>query len=87
MFERVGVSHFYPNPTNGFAKLEYTAMANEALTVTVYNVTGQALAIETRAVTEGVNNLDFDFSALPKGNYFVKLQAGDATQYQKLIIN
>lgn len=80
------VSNFYPNPTNGVVKLDYTAEVSKELTVTVYNVTGQALKTTTRTITAGINNLGFDFSDLPKGNYFVKLQAGEAIEYQKLVI-
>lgn len=82
------VGHFYPNPSvDGVTQLDYTATTNTELSVMVYNTTGQVLVQETRQINAGGNNLAFDFSDLPKGNYFVKLQAGEDTKYQKLVIN
>lgn len=85
--QNVTVGDFYPNPTSGAVQLNYTSNTDAELTVTVYNTTGQTLANEIHNVVAGENNLAFNFSALPKGNYFVKLQAGENTQYQKLVIN
>jgi hypothetical protein len=81
------VGNFYPNPTNGVTRLNYTATQNTDLIISAYNVNGQELLSETRTVTEGLNNLELDYSKLSTGTYFVKLQNGEDVQYQKLIID
>lgn len=84
--DKAQVSDFYPNPTNGNTQIDYTATQGGNLVVNIYNTTGQELLRTEQNVLEGENTLNFDFSALPKGNYFVKLQAGEDVQYQKLVI-
>ena len=81
------ISNFYPNPTKGLTQLEYTANTNRELSIIVYSVNGQELIREVYNVTEGTNNLSFNYSTLSAGTYFVKLQAGEDIQYQKLIID
>jgi hypothetical protein len=85
--ESAVLGNFYPNPTSGMTQLEYETTTDVELSVIVYNVTGQELIRKVRATTVGRNNLNFDFSALRSGTYFVKLQAGEDSQYQKLIID
>ncbi|MEZ4988433.1 MAG: T9SS type A sorting domain-containing protein [Saprospiraceae bacterium] len=80
-------SEFYPNPTSGHTKIDYTATQNETLAVSIYDVNGRELFATERAVVRGINTLDFDLSALPAGSYFVKLAAGENALYQKLTIN
>lgn len=81
------VGNFYPNPTNGITNVNYTSNTNEELVVSVFNITGQQVLQETRNVTEGLNNLNFNFGKLEKGTYFIRLQIGeDDIQYQKVVI-
>jgi hypothetical protein len=78
---------FYPNPAIGGAtKLNYATSTSGKVNVTVYNISGQAVTELVRNVESGSNVLEFDFSALSKGNYFVKLENGSDRQYQKLVI-
>ncbi|MFK7950782.1 MAG: T9SS type A sorting domain-containing protein [Saprospiraceae bacterium] len=84
--ESVVINNFYPNPTNGVTQLEYETTVDTELSAIVYNVSGQELIRNVQMITAGTNNLSFDFSSLSIGIYFVKLQAGEDIQYQKLII-
>jgi hypothetical protein len=80
-------SAFYPNPAvGGVTKLNYNTNESGKVNITVYNVSGQAVTELVRTVESGSNVLNFDFSTLSKGNYFVKIENGNDRQYQKLVI-
>lgn len=84
--DKAKVGNFYPNPTNGITNVNYTSNTNEELVVSVFNITGQELLQETRNVTEGLNNLNFNFAKLDSGTYFVRLQTDENIQYQTIVI-
>lgn len=86
-FANESYTKLYPNPSTGATRLRYTASTVAELTITLYNATGQKLSREIRGVSEGRNNLDFDFSSLSKGTYFLQLESGNNREQQKLIIN
>ena len=71
---------------SGMVNLDYTSQNDEEIIISVFDITGKLVINEIQQISNGNNNLSFDFSALNKGAYFVKLQAGESTQYQKLII-
>ncbi|NJK82464.1 MAG: T9SS type A sorting domain-containing protein [Saprospiraceae bacterium] len=83
---KVAVGTFYPNPaSDGMTQLDYSSSESGEVNATVYNVNGQVVATFVRSVARGSNILDFNFSALSAGSYFVKLENGSDRQYQKLI--
>ena len=78
---------FYPNPSeNGRVTLDFNAIANDKWTAKLYDVSGRVLRSELHHVVEGINTLNFNFTRLNKGMYFVKLENGTERIYRKLII-
>lgn len=82
-----GAGHFFPNPSrNGIVQLDLSVVQEAEWTATVFDITGRQLHTEIRLLEEGKNRLNFDFSTLDAGTYYVKLQGGERQLYRKLII-
>ena len=83
----VQTSAFYPNPSQGGqTRLDYTTTKTGELQIEVFDLSGKQLIQVVRNVTTGKNTLDFDFSALGKGLFFIKMNQEADSVYQKLII-
>jgi hypothetical protein len=66
----------FPNPFNPVTTITYQLPEYSAVTVTVYNITGQKVAVlQSAEKPAGVYELQWDASALPSGVYFCKLVA------------
>jgi len=60
----------YPNPSNGYIKLQTQDIFHLGSWISVYDLTGQKVFF---GVTEN-SSPDLNLSALPDGNYFLKIQ-------------
>jgi hypothetical protein len=67
----------YPNPFNPLTTIEFTLPEDQEVTLKVYNVMGQEVAVlaDRALFSAGVNELDFDASQLASGVYFYTLRA------------
>lgn len=78
---------FYPNPADaGQVRLDFTVKESGEWQAAVYDAAGKELRRERRSVVEGGNELSFDFSGLPGGVYFVKMNNGTERIYRKLVV-
>ncbi len=77
---------FYPNPTSGNVSLEYTNTNSKNLVLTVFNDMGEVMTSIKKSPIKGTSVLDINFSSLSTGIYFVKLQAGEKVDFQKVVI-
>ncbi len=79
----------YPNPSNGFANISYTAAHNEQIAIYLYDTQGRLVkTIFTGAALEGVEqNYPIDGSSLKEGLYIIKLNTPSNTINKKLIFN
>ncbi len=81
------ISVLAPNPTHtGQTHLEYTSDTNGELTLQVFDVTGKELFQHVHRVSEGTNRFELDLSTLGKGLYFVKLNQGNWSGYEKVVV-
>jgi len=81
------VSEFYPNPSaTGQVSIDFAAKLDGNWSVTVYDVAGKELRREEVAMTEGLNSLNFDFSGLGSGLFFIKMDNGSEKLYRRLTI-
>lgn len=81
------ISEFYPNPsTNGVVSLNYTSIEKTNLAVSVYSANGEILMMKKNEISNGENRLNFDFSSLSRGVYFVRLSNSNIQEYRKLFI-
>ena len=74
----------YPNPTAGQAKVSYVVPGQQEVSVNVFNALGQRVRSVASGRQSGVQ--EYSFGDLASGAYFVKLQVGDQSTSQKLIV-
>ncbi len=76
----------YPNPFNPATTIEYSLPQASEVTLTVYNVLGQQVALlvdQSQAV--GRYHVRFDASNLASGMYLYRLSAGDFVQTKSML--
>jgi hypothetical protein len=65
----------YPVPVRDRLTVQYSTNTNEEIVITVNDVTGRTVVTKAVTATQGENQFFIDFSELPAGSYFVKLQS------------
>ena len=81
------LSDAYPNPFNPTTTMTLTIPVSGKITVDVYNLLGQSVAILTSGYKDaGIYNLTWDASDVSSGMYFVKAEADGFTKTQKLML-
>lgn len=81
------LSQNYPNPFNPVTSISYTLPEASDITLSVYNVTGQEVAVlEEGRKSSGSYTLSFDASGLASGIYFYQLKTGDQLITRKMIL-
>ncbi|MCB0586007.1 MAG: T9SS type A sorting domain-containing protein [Phaeodactylibacter sp.] len=75
-----------PNPATSEVITRFTLKRNAPYTLGLYNMMGQNVAGGADARGEMQNELRFDVSNLPKGIYFIRLQAEDKVAVTKLMV-
>lgn len=75
-----------PNPSKGMITLNLQGNTNSNLTVNVIDQLGRI--VWTKEYNDNTSSIkkEIDLGSLAKGNYFIKVNFGDATEIQKLII-
>jgi hypothetical protein len=77
----------YPNPFINTTTISYQLNTAEKVKIKVLDILGNEVAVlvnETK--TGGAYNLIFDASALGKGIYFCRIEAGNYTETKKLVV-
>ncbi len=73
----------YPNPSDGFAKLEVEGLSDEA-DVLVYNIAGGI--VQEYKINQENNQLEFDLNGYAKGIYTIRVLNERINQTKKLVI-
>jgi hypothetical protein len=77
----------YPNPFNPTTMIEYGIPEESFVTLTVYNVLGQAVTnLVNQQQHAGTYAVTFDASQYPSGIYFYKITAGDYVNTHKMVL-
>ncbi|MEM6783034.1 MAG: PKD domain-containing protein [Bacteroidota bacterium] len=77
----------YPNPFAASTTVEYALPQATAVQLTVYDVTGRAVAqLVDGAMEAGYHSAAFDASALPSGIYLARLNAEGRTFTERLLV-
>lgn len=77
----------YPNPFNPTTSIQYVISNNEFVTLKIYNILGDEVAILVNEEKEqGVYNLTFNATGLSSGMYLYKLQAGSFVETKKMVL-
>ena len=78
----------YPNPFNPSTTIRFNLPQSAKVTLTVYNVLGQKVAVlvENEVFTAGEHSMSFEAGNLSTGVYIYRLAANDLTSYQKMML-
>jgi subtilisin family serine protease len=76
----------YPNPSNGTFSLDYTTLAAKKLQVEIINSNGSVVLSRNWNTHSGLNQEQFDLSALAHGLYIVRVQSDEGSAALKLIV-
>jgi hypothetical protein len=66
-------AQLFPNPADQQTVLTFSAQADEAMTVQVYDLSGKLMMTETLNATAGTNNYTLNTAKLADGSYLVQL--------------
>lgn len=85
--EQIALNQNYPNPFNPTTNIEYSLNEASDVTLEVYNMTGQRVAIlENSSQSAGTHSVSFDASTLSSGVYLYRLQAGSTVLTRKMTL-
>ena len=66
----------FPNPAHDVLNVQYTTVNTELVHITLVDVLGRVVAAKNSA-TQGMQNISFNTSSLPKGTYVVRITANE----------
>jgi len=77
----------FPNPFNPVASIQYAISGNQFVTLKVYDVLGNEVAILVdKEMQPGNYEVEFNALSLTSGVYFYSLQAGEFYDVKKMIL-
>ena len=77
----------YPNPFNPTTTITFTIPEFGHTTIIAYDITGRQLETLTNEVLNmGNYSIDWNGSSYPSGVYLIKMDSGDFTQTQKVVL-
>ena len=80
------VLDFIPNPTNAITSLVITTANTQPVVVSIYDIVGKQVRVDTRELNKGGNKIDFDLSNLAAGTYTATIVTGNEVFSRKIII-
>jgi len=84
---QMGLSQNFPNPFNPTTAIEYSLPDAGYVTVKVYNVLGEEVAVLVAGNhAPGTYTVKWDASRIPSGVYFYRLTAGEVVQTKKMVL-
>ena len=77
----------YPNPFNPIATISFSISQFRGATITVCDITGRRLeTLINTNLNPGNYSLDWNASNYPSGVYFIRMDSGEFTQKQKVVL-
>ena len=77
----------YPNPFNPVTNISYVLPVDTQVVLNIYDVEGRKITTLINGInTVGNHKIQWNAEGYPSGIYFVKLDAGEFTQTQKLML-
>jgi len=75
----------YPNPVENYATLEFELSGTSNVLIQVYDMQGRVIRDLNLGNRSGQLKERLDFSDLPAGTYFIRMNAGNQTTVNKFI--
>jgi len=85
--EDYSLQHSYPNPFNPTTTISFSIPEFGLTTITAYDITGREIEILTNTnLNPGNYSIDWNASSYPSGVYLIRMDSGDFTQTQKVVL-
>jgi len=85
--ESYSISNIYPNPFNPTTTISFAIPKFGLTTITAYDITGKKLETLTNInLNSGNYSIDWNASSYPSGVYLIRMDSGDFTQTQKVVL-
>jgi len=82
-----GISSIYPNPFNPITQISYTIPQYSYLQFNIYDLTGRKITtLINEFQTPGYHSISWNADNLPSGVYLIRMDSGDFTQTQKVVL-
>ncbi len=78
----------YPNPFNPTTTIPFSLPSAKTVNLTVYNALGQEVAtlIDNQRLSAGRHEVNFNGNNLPSGIYYYRIQFGNRTRVNKMVL-
>ena len=77
----------YPNPFNPVTTIRFDLAQAGKVKLTVFNQLGQQVAVLVNETKQaGEYEVTWNASNMPSGLYFMRMEAGDVSQHQKMML-
>ena len=81
------INTIYPNPFNPITTISFTIPEFGLTTITAYDITGRKLETLTNtSFNPGNYSIDWNASSYPSGVYLIRMDSGEFTQTQKVVL-
>ncbi|MBU0690270.1 T9SS type A sorting domain-containing protein [bacterium] len=81
------LSQNYPNPFNPSTSIAYSLEEAGLVNITVFDITGREVAMLVNGeMAAGSHAVEFDAAGLPSGIYMYRMEAGDFSAVQKMVL-
>jgi len=75
----------FPNPAHENVQLRYFSGLLGKARLTVYDLSGRSLLMETKTVMEGENRFELSLKDLQSGTYLIRLDQGEQTKVIRIV--
>ena len=75
----------YPNPTDGLLSIDLVSKKNENLSISIYDIVGRTVELQSWAVVGGYNKKQIDLSAISNGIYYFKISSENGSSITKFL--
>ncbi len=82
----LGALQIYPNPANEKLNISLNKKDNRTLQIEIFSVTGSRKHMEKIEQGAGIFDISIDVSSLPKGMYIVRINDGEDSVNERIVI-
>ncbi len=84
-YNAAGLVNVYPNPAQGIFNFSAEGLNNEAISATVYDISGRVVFAQNYGEQYGTFQNVIDLSGFANGTYFLEVKIGEAVSTQRLV--